>query len=66
MHGARERNTIRWDVRWTLLQGEIESLQAELAQPTPDPTRVDALRSQLEDAMRRMQRIGPSPRPKMG
>ena len=66
MHGARERNTTRWDVRRTLLQGEIERLQAELAEPRLDPTRVDTLRRQLEDAQRRKRDIGPSPRPKMG
>ena len=66
MHGARERNTIRWDVRHTLYQGEIERLQAELVQTRLDPSRRDALRRQLEDALRRMREIGPSPRPKMG
>jgi hypothetical protein len=66
MHGARERNTIRWDARRTLLQGEIERLQAELDQVRLDPARRDTLHRQLEDAQRRMRAIGPSPRAKMG
>jgi hypothetical protein len=66
MHGARERNSIRWEAHRALLDKKIEQLQRELARVAGDAARAAALRQQLEEAERRRATLGPSPHAKMG
>jgi hypothetical protein len=65
MHGARERNPLRWEVRRSLLEGEIERLRRTHAQ-TRDLAAREQLARELEDAERRLRQLGPSPAAKMG
>jgi hypothetical protein len=65
MHGARERNPLRWDVRRALLESDIERLERAHAQ-TRDPDARELLARQLDEAQRRLRQLGPSPAAKMG
>lgn len=65
MHGARERNPLRWDARKALLQAEIERLRRAHAQAR-DPAAREHVAQQIEDAERRLRELGPSPAAKMG
>jgi type VI protein secretion system component VasF len=65
MHGARERNPLRWDARRALLSSEIERLKRTHAQARDDAQR-EHLQRQIEDAERRLRQLGPSPAAKMG
>ncbi|HEX9058354.1 MAG TPA: hypothetical protein VF818_12570 [Ktedonobacterales bacterium] len=66
MHGARERNSVRWEARRALLDLEIERLEREVAAASANPARLAALRQQLDEAVRRRGVLGPAPQPKMG
>jgi hypothetical protein len=65
MHGARERNPLRWEARRALLEAEIDRLKRTHAQAR-DPAAQDRAALQLEDAERRLRQLGPSPAAKMG
>ncbi len=66
MHGARERNTMRWDARRALQDEEIARLERELERVEAGTARAAELLSRREEALRRRMALGPSPRPKMG
>ena len=66
MRGAHERNVLRWDIHRSLLDGEIERLERELADAGSDPERVAAVRERLDALLARRRALGPAPRPKMG
>jgi cytochrome c-type biogenesis protein CcmH/NrfG len=65
MHGARERNPLRWEARRALLQAEIERLQRTRDQ-SRDPAARERVARQLAEAEAKLRQLGPSPAAKMG
>lgn len=67
MKMGRERNVLRWDIHASLLHERIEKVERALgASPAPGGDRAAQLARERADLRRQLDRLGPSPRAKMG
>ncbi|MGO8947632.1 MAG: hypothetical protein ACLQUY_08210 [Ktedonobacterales bacterium] len=74
MKMGRERTVLCWDVRMSLLNLQIEQVQAELAEvemgyavePASTRQRAARLAARLAELHQQLHNLGPSPRARMG
>jgi hypothetical protein len=67
MKMGRERNVLRWDIHASLLRERLAQVERALgASPAPGGERAAQLAREGAALRQKLQRLGPSPRAKMG